>query len=243
MDSSELVTISIVLFISSILQTVSNFGFGIFAMAILPFFISFKSANVIVSILVCIPLFYGVWNVRHNFNIKMILPTIPGLILGLPIGIYFLVIMNEIILINITGIVILTVSLYIIFRNGRTIYLFQHGVWASIAAFISGFLSGIANISGPPMMIYSLFQPWDKNKIKAFTQLFFMFVYIFKLIGLLISGLITKEICFSALIVSPVVVLGSWAGTRIFEAINQEKLRKIICYVLVIMGTMLLIRK
>ncbi len=242
MSGTDLILLGLVLFTSSLLQGMSGFGFGMLVMSFLPLLIDVKSANVISTLMVSIPLLQGLWNVRRSFKMRMLFPVVPGLLLGLPLGIWFLARMADVVLVKVTGVAILSASLYILLRGRRPVRWLRNGFWSTVTAFISGFLGGAVSIGGPPIIIYSLLRDWDKETVKAFTQSFFLLGVILKLPGLFAAGLLTGKLFLVALIMSPVVVLGGWLGIRTFEIINREKMQQIICSILVVMGILLLIR-
>lgn len=109
--------------------------------------------------------------------------------------------------------------------------------WAGLAFLASGFLSGLCGMGGPPIVLWSMTQPWTAHRTRAF---------LFVVLGTLIPVQLTLlSLTFGAqilwqvltgLLMFPLVYLGSTMGLRIGHRIEKNQLQRMAYAVLLIMG-------
>jgi|CXWK01.1.fsa_nt_gi uncharacterized membrane protein YfcA len=92
----------------------------------------------------------------------------------------------------------------------------------------SGVLSGAAQIGGPPVVVYLL----DHHAVRANIVLYFAVQSVFSAISYSAGGLITRDVLFIALFVTPVFATAIWFGSKMFSRSNEQFFRYV-CYGLI----------
>lgn len=99
-------------------------------------------------------------------------------------------------------------------------------IWGYVAGFFSGLLNGLANIGGPPLVLWILAHRWSNEKMRitpiAFSIIFVPFQILFMI---LTFGARLWHPLLTALILTPAVLLGSWAGLKAGAKISSQHLR------------------
>lgn len=90
----------------------------------------------------------------------------------------------------------------------------------------SGLFSGIAQIGGPPVVAYWLGGAGDHAEARAKIIVFFAGSSVISLATYLISGLITRETVFWALVTGPAYGLGLFGGARLFGLASESTFRR-----------------
>ena len=155
-----------VLFLGAAVQSATGFGMAIVAMAILPFFVPVKTA--VVGMLPAAIVMFVVITVRRRYHInrRLFLSVLPGILFGRGLGTLILTELPDREMRYILGALMLVMSLYFFRMRGRL--KLPASPWAAgIAGFASGLGGGLANIGGPPLVVYLLNACDDKREYQG----------------------------------------------------------------------------
>ena len=168
----------------------------------------------------------------RKVNIKRLLPMFAGSLLGVPVGVFIIIIISAASLkILIGGMTILFSILLVLKLTPR----FTNERLASgIAGFLCGMLTTSVGIGAPPVMLFMHTQKWPKEEIYPSLSAFFLISTGAALIGLSLSGLVTPHILLTSASLVPGLVIGMFLGMLVFKHVNESYFR--ILSVLVIMG-------
>lgn len=98
---------------------------------------------------------------------------------------------------------------------------------AMVAGAVAGLLGGLAAMPGPPAVAYFLGRGADKRVSRASLLLFFAFTACVALGSLAIaSDVLHWDMLLRAAGAWPMMILGTWAGTRLFERLGEGHYRK-----------------
>lgn len=234
-------TLAIIFLISGFIHGLAGFGFGMVSMSLLPFFIDIKQANVLVTILALLTCLLIMWRMRHVVDFRKVLPIFFGAMVGIPIGVNLLKIMQPKILKIILGTILITFSIYSIFFKKENFRIIKKR-WAFPIGIFGGIFNGLINMGGPPVIIYTHYQKWNKDDIKATLITYFAMCSTYKLGVLLLAKLVTWEIIEMSGIFFPIVALGAFLGAIWFDKVNKEQMRKITFSILIFLGLLLLLK-
>lgn len=232
--------LSVVFLVSGFVMGLTGFGFGMVAMSLSPLLINIKQANVLVTILALLNCLFVTWHMRHAIDLRKVLPIFLGAIIGVPIGVYLLKILQPEVIKSILGVILITFSTYSILKKDSKRYIIKW--WGIPIGILSGILNGIINMGGPPVIIYTYYQKWNKDSIKATLITYFTFCTSYKVVLLIVSKLVVLETVKMVGIMLPVVYIGAFLGTVWFEKVNREQMRKVTFSVLICLGVLLLIK-
>lgn len=89
--------------------------------------------------------------------------------------------------------------------------------WGAVA----GFTSFISHAGGPAAAIFLLSRGLDKRRFQATTVAVFWLLNVAKFVPYAALGIFSRDTLLAGLILSPLAVLGIWAGVRLHRAIPQ----------------------
>jgi uncharacterized membrane protein YfcA len=233
--------LAVVFLLAGFIQGLTGFGFGMVAMSLSPMLIDIKQANVLVTVLALFNCLFVTWSVRHAVDFKKILPIFFGAFLGVPIGVYLLQILQPRTIKIILGTILIVFSIYSIFRTGNPKGYIRK-TWGVPIGILSGILNGLIHMGGPPVIIYTYYQNWDKDVIKATLITYFAMSAAYKVFILLLSKLVTLKILQMGGILLPIVYSGAFLGFLWFARMNQEQMRKITFSLLICLGLLMLFK-
>jgi uncharacterized membrane protein YfcA len=98
---------------------------------------------------------------------------------------------------------------------------------------VAGFMGGVAQISGPPVLIYWLGREIVSATMRANAIVFFCFSAIATGVAFLLAGILTREVMLLALLYLPVYALGLVLGSRLFGRASEATYRAIAYAVIV----------
>ncbi len=101
-------------------------------------------------------------------------------------------------------------------------------IWLSaLVGATAGFLSGAAQIPGPPVLIYWLGREVVSATMRANAIVFFCFTTLVSGVAFLIGGIFTAEVMARSAALLPVYALGIFIGGRLFGLAGEATYRRI----------------
>ncbi|EMI9086600.1 sulfite exporter TauE/SafE family protein [Bacillus sp. WC2507] len=214
-----------IILVASILQTSTGFGFSIMATPFLLMVFLPQEAiqiNIILSLIISISL---IWKIRMDIDCILLKRLIFGSILGVPFGIFIFININTFKLAISILLLLLTLMLICNFKITST----------KSRDFLVGGLSGLLTTSigmpGPPLLLYFTGTDTKKEKLRATTLAFYLFIYFISLLTQILFTGTNKTIWQSSFYAIPIVFLGLFIGQIIFKWLNQ-RIFKIFTYIL-----------
>jgi uncharacterized membrane protein YfcA len=181
------------------------------------------------------------WN---RWDRKQVLLLLPGALIGVAIGTFFLASISTETLRRLIGIIIL---LFVIYRisEGRLQRSIEyqarnwHGVVAGSAA---AFSSTLAHTGPPPVAIYLLMQKLTPQTFVATMVLFFALLNWFKVPSYFFAGLFDFELLGQVIWLLPLLPLSVWLGKNFMVRLNKQVFDRVIIGLLGISAIFLLVR-
>jgi uncharacterized membrane protein YfcA len=101
-------------------------------------------------------------------------------------------------------------------------------VWLSaLVGAIAGFLSGAAQIPGPPVLIYWLGREVVSATMRANAIVFFMFTTVVAGIAFVLGGIFTADVLAYAAALFPIYATGILLGSRMFGLASEATYRRV----------------
>lgn len=234
-----LILISIIFLAAGFTQGFSGFGSALLAMPLLTLFLDAKIAvplSVLNSVLITS---YLSLKLKNHMERKKIMPLILGSLPGTYIGVKFLIYADSDIIKLLLGVLIISYCLYFLFIRS-TLWRIHH-LWAYPAGFCTGFIGSAFSAGGPPAIIYTSLTGWTKDQIKATLTGFFFISSILTALLQITSGLVTEEVFkyFTASALS--VLIGVYAGSRMYSRISSQAYLRIMLIMLIILGAIMIV--
>ena len=226
---------------ASFVQRVSGFGFGIFIMTILPFFLPYGSATTLSGMLALSQSFYVAVKMRKYIVWSRVLPMLAVFLLISYFCIGIVATSDTKFLLHVLGVVLILLSLYFLFFSSK-IRLKQSIPMQLTMGSISGVMGGFFGMQGPPAVLYYVQSEPDKNYYAAQTQVYFVTGNIFMTFVRGYNGFLTMQVVQLYFICIGAVVVGTYLGTQVFNRVSTEKLRKIVYGYMVLAGLVFLLK-
>lgn len=221
---TQLILVFFVIFIASIIQGITSFGFSLVALPLLGMFLPLK---IVVPMLILYSLVLNIiilYHIREHINLKQIAILVVFGIIGTPVGAHLLKIMDENTLKIIIGVLVTltaTINLYgikIKVKNQRFAYI--------PVGFMSGILNGSVSLGGPPLVLFLTNQEVEKQRFRANLTSYFLILNIFTIPTYILGGLITGEVVNYTFYVLPALIIGAFTGVKLGNKVDENLFRR-----------------
>jgi uncharacterized membrane protein YfcA len=209
-----------VIFLSGVLRGFSGFGFALAATPLLGFLLPPAVAIPIVLILQVGASLVGVRATMAALDRRSVLTLGGAAILATPAGVALLSMLSAqsaravIALLTILSVMAVRAGLRFRHRPNMALTL-PFGVAA-------GLFSGLCAMPGPPVILFYTASPLANVSARASMVAIFLLTALSSLIAAAYAGLITLEAIWIAVAGAPAMVVGTWAGERLFNRYHDR---------------------
>ena len=227
----EIYFVVFVVFIASIIRGFNGFGFSATCISGFSFILpAIEIVPIILALEVIISIFMAphVWNkIDWNFVFKLLI----GIIIGSPIGLYFLKYLSS----DVTH---LTVCVLVIFFS----FLLMKGYinkkinnsYAKIfTGIISGTLNGLTTLGGMPVALFLLVTSIQPAVIRGSLAALFFLTDIYAFVLSSVAGIVDITTIYRTLPLIIVLPIGVYIGDKFFVKSKEETYRKVVFYFLI----------
>lgn len=229
-----LILIAAVVFLAAFLQTLSGFGFALMVMPLITIAIGLRTAAPLVALTGLTLYAVNLARYWQAVNVREVLHLGTASALGIPVGIWALVHVDEHLVKALLGLVLIAYAVYGLARPAMPHLSF--GRWVYPAGFAAGCLGGAYNTPGPPVIVYGSLRQWPKEEFRAVLQAFFLFNATLVVTSHYLAHHLTPAVLTSYLYAVPMLVLGVWAGSRVDRRVDRERFRAIVTAMVLILG-------
>lgn len=225
---------------ASFLRGFTGFGFGLAAVPLLS--LALPPAKV-VPFVVVLQAIVGIAGVRGAWKLcdwQAVRRLTPGLIIGIPIGLTVLTALPANPVRMAIGLVI-AASVVMLWRGARLPPNPSMPLTLSVGL-LSGVISGLASMGGPPIVVYLLALGHGAAVVRASSIVYFMLSSFVSLVPMTFKGLIDQEILIWAAASVPVLYAGSWIGTWGFHRAKPHHHRNTALIVFTVLSVTLILR-
>lgn len=232
----ETIALIVIVFVASVLQAGTGFGFSIMATPFLLLLFEAHDAiqlNIILSLSISVIMTF---KIRKDINKESLVRLIKGSLIGILPGLLLFIFLDVQPLKILVSILILLSTVLLVAK----ITVKQTKLKELITGAISGLLTTSLGMPGPPLLIYFSGTNVDKATLRSTTLAYFVFVYSASILLQFSMYSISKGVWISALWALPFTLLGIYLGQWVFLRLNQQLFQKIIYALLFFTGIYLL---
>ena len=212
-------------FVASIVRGFAGFGAGLIFIPIAAACLGPKNAAGILYIVDGILVLPFVFGAARIVDWREIAPLAIGAVVTVPLGVAVLLFIDPVLLRWGLSVIILA-SVGALAAGWR--YRGPTRAWLSVlVGGASGFMSGVAQIPGPPVLIYWLGRQVVSATLRANAFTFFMFAAVISGIGFYLGGIFTGEVIAQSAVMFPVYGIGIVIGARMFGLASEATFRRI----------------
>ena len=231
----QLLLIAAVALFASFIQSVTGFGFGIFAMIFLPHLLSFGEANALSTMLSTLTSLSVMIVMLRKISWKNIIFPMIGCLITTVLSVYFIKSQENKFLTFLLGIALFALSIYFFFFS-KKIKIKPTWYAGLIAGTLSGIMGGMFSMSGPPVVIYFMQSEDSSEKYLATVSAYFVLSNIFSIVAKASAGFITVNVWVAFLIGFVGMAAGALFGKLARNKMKPEMIKKAVYAVMAASG-------
>ncbi len=237
-----LISIAAIAFAAGFVHSAIGFGFGIVAIAAIPWVMDIKSAHIVVSLASVPMMMMASWAYRRGIHWPTLRVAIVGALIFLPLGVLSFEYAPLDWLVRGTGLAILAMALMGLRKQTAHSTPEANMRACFCTGAVSGFLAGAVSIAGPPVAAFALRQEWSQERFKAFVTQCLLVISVSKGAMLLARDLVTAESAGYVLIAAPLAILGVQLGVLASRRIPATRFKRIVAIALILVACQMLWR-
>lgn len=236
-----IVVIAIGSAIAGFVQGFAGFGFGLASLAVWSWVVEPAVAVPVVVWGSLVGQLLAVSSMRSAFNWPRLWPFLAGGIIGVPVGLSLLQLMDPLYFKFGIGLLLAAYCSTLLCINH--IPRLTHGgrVADSLIGSVGGLMGGFGGIPAPVPTLWCALRGWPKDQQRSVFQAFNLFMHALSLLGFYLAGMITPEIIKLFIIVTPVMLLPTLIGIRLYRRVTDGTFRVILLSLLALSGFAMLI--
>ena len=236
----SLLLAGVVMFGGSIVQGAIGFALGMIAVPLLvEAGFSLSQSVALTTLAIGIQVLFGAWKLRAHIPWQEVRLAAIARYLTVPIGVLLLLSVESLdtdTVKRLVGLgVLLGVGLRSLARN-ETVRELPTAVSAAIFG-LSGVLQGLVAMGGPPLVLWMTTREFRANQARAFTMtLFLLNAPLQVLLLLFLSRTMTLDVLWMALMLTPLIYVGTVIGVRIGDRFSKPLLNRLALIVLAVIA-------
>ena len=238
MTPGELVFVGVAVLFASGIQTMTGFGFSLFAVPIMSMVIPTEAAVVIAASLSTMTSGGQAWTERHHRDNPTVVRIILSALIGMPLGLYVLEVTSSQQL-KIGLAVVIVVFLMINLRGVRLDHASRP--LDIVAGFVAGVLSTSLSTNGPPLAMALHARHLPAPVFRGTIATILCTIGLISVVLFAVTGHYTTEIGWALLIVIPAMVIGFLVGHRLRTRIDHVLFRRLVTLLLAITAAVTLV--
>ena len=240
MELLDILTVGVVIGIAALIQSAVGFGFLLFATPLI-LWIGFPLPAVVTLVSTCstVQAALGARHLKASVPWRLTWTATLVRLIAVVVGLFLL---TKIVKLDVNYIKLVVGSIVGLIVIAKLLLQPQpveklHWGWAGFTFVVSGLLSGICGIGGPPLVLWAIAQNWTTNKVRAFL---FAVLAISTPIQIILLGLTFGVELFKYVAIGiaffPVAYLGYTVGLPIGDRMRKRSHRLIADIILLLVG-------
>jgi uncharacterized membrane protein YfcA len=227
----EIYFVVFVVFIASIIRGFNGFGFSATCISGFSFILpAIEIVPIILALEVIISIFMApyVWNkIDWNFVFKLLI----GIIIGSPIGLYFLKYLSS----DVTHLTVCVLVIFFSFllMKGYINKKINNSYAKMFTGIISGTLNGLTTLGGMPVALFLLVTSIQPAVIRGSLAALFFLTDIYAFVLSSLAGIVDITTIYRTLLLTIILPVGVYIGDKFFVKSKEETYRKVVFYFLI----------
>lgn len=239
MDAWSLTAFLAATFVGALTSGLSGFAMGLVVSGVWLHIITPTQTAVLIVLCGLVSQATGIWKVRHAFEWRAIAPFIVGGAIGVPLGTLLLTSVDQHALRLVIGVLLVIYAIYNLARPALKPT--ESNLTLDLAVGVgNGFLGGLTGLGGIIVTVWCQLRGGPKDKQRAVFQPVIFGTFIITTVSLGFAGALTTETLKLYALTLPVLVLGLWAGLKLYGKLDDAAFRKAILWLLLLAGVALI---
>jgi len=181
-----------------------------------------------------------IWPQRGHIEVRRLWPFVVGGLIGIPIGVRLLLILDAGVLKAVLGVFLLLFGSYALLAPRlHTVKVGGRAADAGVG-FIGGILSGVGGYSGVLPTIWTQLRGWPKQMARAVYQPYIIVIQSVTVVGIILASYDRAGLVL-VLLVLPPLALGTWIGWQLYGRMNDLRFRQALAVLLIASGATLVL--
>lgn len=229
-----LLTGGLVTFFAATVAGLAGFGYGLVSVPLLMLVLPPRMVVPAVTTHIFLVSLFILLEVIRKVDLRRIWPLMATGLIGLPLGVYVLLVLSEGMLKTIVGVVIVFFALALLL--GINLEIRNEKLALAPVGIASGLLaSGIA-MAGPPVILFFSNQGMLKQVFRANLAAYFVFLNAITIPAHAASGLFTGEVVRYALLFLPTLGAGMVLGVFLSRKVPEEYFKRVVLVIVLCTG-------
>lgn len=223
-----------------LIRAIFGFGDALAGMPLLVLLIGVHQAAPLMAMLALVMaamiLLKNLKTVRWDFSLRLIFPALAGI----PVGLYYLTLIDERIVNAVLAAFIIIFSAARLVKTTRQIN--PPGLVTAAVGFVSGVLGGAYNTSGPPVIMFLSAKGMSPQAFRSTLQSFFFSTGAAIVAGHALWGNITTDVLNYFWVGLPAVIIAFVAGEKLLHRFDANRFYRWVYALLIAIGAALLVK-
>ena len=242
MSAGILLTVLVGSFIGGMVSGLSGFAFGLVALSFWTWVLDPRLLAPMVVFGSLLAQLTALGAVRREFNWRSAAPFLIGGVLGVPLGVLGLGVVNVTLFRGTVGAILVVYSSMLLFVAGAPRPITAGGRLADgCVGLLGGAMGGLAGLTGPAPTLWCNLRGWDKATQRSVFFTFNLAMQTMTMAAYAAGGQLNVTAGKMFLLISPAVVLAAWIGGRLFTRISEAGFRRTVLILLFFSGVTLLL--
>ena len=240
MDMSLYLTIALGAVVAGFVQGLSGFAFGLVAMSFWAWTVDPRLAAVLATAGALTGQLIAAFTVRRGFNKALLMPFVVGGLIGVPLGVWLLPMLNIQVFKACLG-TLLVLWCPAMLMSRKLPRVTAGGRWAdAVAGWLGGVCGGIGGFAGAVPTLWCTLRGMEKDVQRAVVQNFNLTMLSVAFALQLGTGLVTSDMLPLIAMVAVCVLVPVLLGARLYIGISEANFRKLVLGLLTASGVALL---
>ena len=226
--------------VAGFVQGLAGFGFGMVAMSFWAWALDPRLAAVLAVACALAGQILAAVTVRRGFDAARLLPFVAGGLLGIPLGVAVLPLLNPALFKALVGGFLATWCPFMLAAS-RLPRLTAGGRLADAGVgLLGGVMGGVGGFTGVLPTLWCTLRGFEKDAQRSIIQNFNLAMLAATMLSYLAGGVVTRAMAPSLALAIPAMLVPGWLGARAYVGISDATFRKIVLGMLTASGLALL---
>jgi len=233
-------TIAIGAIVGGFVQGLTGFAFSMVAMSVWAWTVEPRLAAALAVFGALTGQIIGVFSVRRGFDWRLLLPFLLGGVVGIPIGVFLLPLLDANLFKAMLGVLLVLWCPVMLAAPQLPHVRFGGRAADGVVGLIGGIMGGIGGLAGAVPTLWCSLRGMKKDHQRAVIQNFNLTTLALAMLAYLATGMVTREMLPFFAIVAPAILIPSLIGARLYIGISEAAFRAIVLGLLTLAGIALL---
>ena len=179
-----------------------------------------------------------IWPQRTHIEVKRVWPFVVGGLIGIPIGVRVLLIVDAGLMKAVLGVFLLAFGTYALLAPKLHTVKGGGRPADGFIGVLGGILSGVGGYSGVLPTIWTQLRGWSKQHARAVYQPYIIVIQSVTVAGIMLAAYDRSALILVVLVLPP-LALGTWIGWHLYGRMNDLRFRQALAILLIASGATL----